>query len=149
MLSGPVTTDEPNDTATAAMTVHTLQIGLSDEPLDKTLRAFSELEAFGVQPLKDETRDSLLHTIELKEGRYQVFLPWKEFHQPLPDNKDLSLCRLNGLLQRLRRNPTILEEYNTIIQDQLAAGIIERVEHFEQDTLLTTSCCSEGRQGHQ
>ena len=101
MLSGPVTNDEADDTATAVMTVHTLQIGSSEDQLDKTLKSFWELESFGVEPLEDKTYDHLIHTVELKEGRYEVSLPWKEFHQPLPDNYDLSLHRLTGLLQRL------------------------------------------------
>ena len=97
VLSGPVTTDESEDTMTAAMTVHTLQIGSCDDQLEKTLRSFWELESFGVvEPLKDEPFEQI-HSIELKEGRYEVSLPWKEFHQPLTDNYELSLCRLKGL----------------------------------------------------
>ena len=44
VLSGPVITDETDDTVTAAMTVHMLQIGSCDDQLDRTLRSFWELE---------------------------------------------------------------------------------------------------------
>ena len=54
-------------------------------------------------------------------------LPWKEFHKPLPDHYQLSLKRIWGLLRRLRQNPSALQEYNHIIQDQLKKGIIEPV----------------------
>ena len=57
-------------------------------------------------------------------------MPWKEFHQPLPHNYDLSLKRLKRLLQRLRRDPRILEEYSAIIQDQLDKGVIEIVKEI-------------------
>ena len=68
VLSGPVTNNEADDT-------HTLQIGSSEEQLDKTLKSFWELESFGVEPLEDKSYDHLIHTVELKEGRYEVSLP--------------------------------------------------------------------------
>ena len=79
MLSGLVTNDEADDTATVVMTVHTLQIGSSEDQLDKTLKLFWELESFGVESPQDKTHDHLIHTVELKEGRYKVSLPWKDF----------------------------------------------------------------------
>jgi len=128
VLSGPVATDDTEKTAIAVMSVHTLQVGVCDDQLDETLRSFWELESFGVQPLKDQIRENLIHMIEFKEGRYEFSLPWKEFHPPLPDNYDLSLHRLKSLLQRMRRDPQILEEYSTIIQDQFTTGIIEMAD---------------------
>ena len=53
-------------------------------------------------------------------------LLWEEFHKPLPDNYDLS--SLKGLLWRLQDDSKILDEYSTIIQDQLNAGIIVTVD---------------------
>jgi len=132
VLSGPVATDDAENTATAVMSVHTLQVGVCDDQLDKTLCSFWELESFGVQSLKDQTREDLIHTIEFKEERYEISLHWKEFHPPLPDNYDLSLCRLKDLLQRMCHDPQILEEYSTIIQDQLTAGIIEMVDQTDK-----------------
>ena len=58
----------------------------------------------------------------------KVSLPWKEFHEPLPDNYQLSLKRLQGLLCRLRQDPAILKEYDRTIKDQLEKGIIETVQ---------------------
>ena len=62
-----------------------------------------------------------------QDGRYKVFLPWKEFHEPLPDNYLLSVKRLRGLLNRLRHDPTMMREHDKTIQDQVARGIIEMV----------------------
>ena len=67
----------------------------------------------------------------MKDDRYEVSLPWREFHQLLPDNYTLSLRRLKGLLQRLRQDPRILQEYSTIIQDQIDKDIIKRVEQHD------------------
>ena len=49
----------------------------------------------------------------------------------LPDNYQLSLKRLYGLLRRLRQDPEILQEYNSIIQKQLHDRIVQKVENTE------------------
>lgn len=49
----------------------------------------------------------------------------------LPDNYDLSQKRPIGLLKRLRQNPQILHEYDSVIKDQLNRGIVEIVEQTE------------------
>jgi len=131
VLSGPVTATEADDNITTIMTVHTLQIYSSDEQLDQTLSSFWELESLGVEPLNSMSNNKLTHTVELKEGCYEVSLPWKEFHQPLTDNYDLSAWRPKGLLQRLCRDSKTLEEYSKIIRDHLNAGIIEVVEQLD------------------
>ena len=71
--------------------------------------------------------DEFVETVTFMDGRYQVSLPWKEFHNPLPNHYQLSLSRLRGLLQRLKQTPLILQEYDRIIKDQLKKGIVEPV----------------------
>ena len=44
----------------------------------------------------------------------------------LPDNYQLWL---HGLLCRLRQDPTVLEQYDSIIQDQIVQGIVQPVEN--------------------
>ena len=61
------------------------------------------------------------------DGRYQVSLPWREYHESLPTNHELSLKRLHGLLRRLRQQPEVLAEYDKILREQIAKGIVERV----------------------
>ena len=58
-----------------------------------------------------------------------ISLPWREYHEQLPDNYGLSLKRLQGLLRRLKQTPAILQEYDAIIRDQLSKGIVEKVNH--------------------
>ena len=70
-----------------------------------------------------------MSNVALRNGRYEVALPWREYHEPLPDNYNLSLKRLQGLLQRLKHTPAILQEYDAIIRDHLSKGIVERVSH--------------------
>ena len=111
VLSGPVNAREDDNSCSTALTVHTLQVNVaSDKKLDETLRSFWELESMRVEPVIDVTYDPNppIHAIKLKDRRYEVSLPWKEYHQPLPDNYDLSLRRLKGLLQKLRHDPDTL-----------------------------------------
>ena len=74
--------------------------------------------------------------IKVKNGRYQVSLPWKDVHSPLPDNYQLALKRLRGLRHHLLQQPALLKEYDAIIQDQVKQGIVEVIT----DPTPTDSC---------
>lgn len=79
----------------------------------------------------------LLKRISFQDGRYSVHLPWKEYHKLLLDNYENSVVRLSSQLKQLRRDPEVLGEYNSIIEDQLRSGIIERLD--------TTECPAVGK----
>ena len=76
--------------------------------------------------------------IIFKGNRYEVSLPWKQFHPELPDHYDLSVKRLIGLLRRLNGNPEVLQQYDAIIQDQIKKGVVEYVDSKEipEDVLV-------------
>ena len=46
----------------------------------------------------------------------------------LTDNYSPSKSRLVSLLSRLRNDPRVLKEYHAVIQEQVNAGVVERVE---------------------
>ena len=127
VLSGPT---QPTDPTVSLIATHTLHVGnVSNRELNDTLKLFWDLESMGIQPLSnDPVSDYFTNTVRMVDGRYEVSLPWQESHEPLPDNIALSRRRLHGLLQRLKREPDILHEYNTIISEQLEKGIVEVVE---------------------
>lgn len=62
------------------------------------------------------------------EGWYEGSLRWKGNHPPLLNNETGSLKRLNALTKRLEKQPGMLERYDSVIQDQLAQGIVEHVK---------------------
>ena len=66
-----------------------------------------------------------------EEGWYETGLPWKGNHPPLPNNKEGSLRRLASLVRKLEKTKTI-GDYNAIIQEQLADGIVERAPNTVQ-----------------
>ena len=100
---------EPKKLVISLVNTHTLQVeGITNRELDETLRSFWELESLGIEKASnDPTSDHFSSTLQ-KDGRYGVSLPWREHHDNLPYNFDLSLRRLHGLLKQLQQNPEIL-----------------------------------------
>ena len=88
------------------------------ENLDETLRTFWDLETYGIRSDEQSVLEEFSQKIQFKEGGYEVRLPWKDSHSPLPTNYDLSLKRLLGLLCRLKEHPRVLQEYSSTIQSQ-------------------------------
>ena len=86
ILSGPTAVKGPNQCSTNLVTTHVLRIDAQPDPLNNQLRAFWELESLGINPNEKNMYDDSSSNIKLKEGRYEVSLPWKHFHQSLPDN---------------------------------------------------------------
>jgi hypothetical protein len=66
-------------------------------------------------------------------------LPLKEKHDILPDNYDLSLACLDSQVKRLREEPSLFEEYNQILKEQLSQGIVEKVEDSNEDSVPGTT----------
>ncbi|XP_053390171.1 uncharacterized protein LOC123560839 [Mercenaria mercenaria] len=60
---------------------------------------------------------------------YFVTWPWKEENPELPENRHLAFSRLKSNIARMKNKPEILEKYNTVIQEQLSKGVIEKVDN--------------------
>ena len=86
-------------------------LGLTDEP--------------DVQGLFHEDFKNQLQRLD--DGTYLTWLPWK-LHQPapLPVNKGLTLKRLQSTTRKLERMEK-LNEYHTVMEQQLEEGILELV----------------------
>ena len=65
--------------------------------------------------------------VQCEDGRYETGLLWKPGHVTLPSNNSNSLARLSSLLRKLKTDPSKLQAYHGIIQEQIAEGIVERV----------------------
>ena len=68
------------------------------------------------QSVYEDFKDQLSRS---EEGWYETGLLWKVGHPPLPTNKKGSLGRLLTLLRRLKRQPTLYEDYHGVIQEYL------------------------------
>ena len=67
--------------------------------------------------------------IDVKQNgdRYEVKLPWKEDFHPSSTGYQLCESQLRSLHHRLHKDPSLLSEYDKIIQRQLKAGIVEEL----------------------
>ncbi|XP_028394878.1 uncharacterized protein LOC114519022 [Dendronephthya gigantea] len=63
--------------------------------------------------------------IQREDGKYETALPWKAGHSQLPTNLNVARSRFKSLQKRLERQPTLLETYHQIIEDQVEQGIVE------------------------
>lgn len=64
--------------------------------------------------------------------RYVVHLQFKALNEILPDNYLISRKCLNNLLEKLKGNKHLKEEYANIIDEYVKAGIIEEVQQKKQ-----------------
>ena len=132
VLSGPADVGMESVVYLSTHTLHTFTHSLTaGTNLDTQLMKFWDLETLGIQRNEPYVYEEFTEMITFKDGRYEVHLPWKEPRPPLEDHYQLSLDRLNSLLRRLRKTPELLREYNAVIQEQLAKGIVELVPESE------------------
>ena len=118
VLSGPASAQDSVQCSMNLITTHVLRADTQmpdTTGLDAQLRSIWELESLGIHEVEKTLYDDFSSNITFQDGCYKVSLPWKEFHEPLPDNYYLSLKRLRGLLHRLKQNPEILKEYDSTI----------------------------------
>ena len=86
------------------------------------------IDVLGVEDRKEfdqeEVRkDFLENVVQLKNGRYQIKLPWID--EKIPSNTDevQSKLRLYNLFRRMKDETS--KDYDAMIKEQLALGIIE------------------------
>lgn len=73
-----------------------------------------------------------MDNITFNGSRYSVKLPWKEGRDSLDSNYELSLAHMKGQVKKLRKEPEVLQEYDSVIKCQLVSGVIERVAELEE-----------------
>lgn len=99
------------------------QIGISTDSLNEEENERKALQNF-------------YENVEVKDGRYAVSWPWKQYPPNLPDNYGLAVGRLRSFLRAYRDSPELLKKYDEIFREQERTGIIERVT---EDNIITTN----------
>ena len=89
--------------------------------------------AIGIQETKEYVSQPKEEFVSVKHNgeRYEIELPWKNDCLPIPGNLNLCHNRLKSMHYKLNKTPEVLKEYDDIIQEQLASGIIEKVPNPE------------------
>ena len=98
-----------------------------DKSMEQRVNDLYELEALGIIEL-DSVHETFIKDIKFKNNHHTVKLSWREYYDVLPDNVDLSAGRIISTLKRLQKDPSLLAEYDYIIQNQLNSGIIEEAK---------------------
>ena len=76
--------------------------------------ATTNLESLGINM---EIYDKFRHDVVYEKGRYQVKLPFKDHHDILHDNLDLSVVRLKGQWNKFKRDESLFICYNDIFTE--------------------------------
>ena len=92
-----------------------MQVTVDKASLDREVSRLWDVESLGIKSC-DEVHESFENEIQFLEGRYD----------PLPSNFANSLSRMKSQLKRLNR------EQDSIIKEQLSAGVIEKVSKLEE-----------------
>ena len=103
-----------------------------EEPESLDVQRLWDLETLGIREITDQVHVSFENNISFNGSRYSVCLPWKEGHPELPTNNGTSLYRLKTQMRRLEmKDPNIPKKYGNITEEQLRAGVIEKVAELE------------------
>ncbi|XP_011858502.1 PREDICTED: uncharacterized protein LOC105556050 [Vollenhovia emeryi] len=82
---------------------------------------------------QEQVKDYFRQTVTVNNaGRYEVYLPWKESHPPLSDNKEIAVKRLEMSIKRLKSD-NLFEDYCRVLEEWAEEGIIEPVPPTEVD----------------
>lgn len=100
-----------------------------------TLDDLWNLETLGVKDEPNPATDDYAieqfnKTVTKVDDRYYVTFPWKSGTEKMPTNENLALKKMKNLVARYkaRNQHEVLKQYDKIIKEQLAKGIIEEVK---------------------
>ena len=128
VLSGPM--KGFRDDSQISVNLVSQVIPRDNRELEDGVRKLWDLETLGIRE-ENEIHEALKDGILFNGERYEVSLPWKEGHGPLPNNYRNSLKRLKGQIERLQNEPDVLRAYDAVIKEQAALGVVERVPELE------------------
>ena len=91
---------------------------------------FNELNKINNPCLSQEDKlalDVMNDTSELKNGRYEIALPWKKSSPDMPNNKSIAERRLHLLKKRFDKDQVLWKKYSEFIDNLLKQGHARKV----------------------
>jgi hypothetical protein len=107
----------------------------SDHGLNEQFRKYCDMEfndssfdnQLGMSVEDSRALGMMEGSVQLKDGHYEVALPWRNFPPCLPNNRSLAEHRLNLLKKRLVKNPDLLSKYAEFMDNMLDKGYARKV----------------------
>ncbi|XP_057297390.1 uncharacterized protein LOC130627797 [Hydractinia symbiolongicarpus] len=123
IVSGRIGSRKRSRSAVLVANVLKIRAEFVEDKLDNQLEKFWSFENAGIekQPAVKNFCENVKFSAQTK--RYEVRL----LYDVLPDNYCVSLKRLESLRHKLKNNPLLLRNYNSMLKEQPEQGIIERV----------------------
>nr|CAD2193831.1 unnamed protein product [Meloidogyne enterolobii] len=111
---------------------------INDREAYENLATFFGLHSIGMDDTmlpedKDEVMQNFKKNLTFVDGRYQISLPFNSQIHALPTNYRHAKMRLSSTLKKLRQINAI-DQYQAILDDQLAKGVIEVVKNPNEST---------------
>ena len=128
-----------NTHAHMTRTYRTGQVNVNDT--NNLLRKSWELDAIGIRDnsiramTKDETKamETAQSTQVLKDGRYEIGIPWKEGEPEFKNNFEMALSSLCNLETSLLKKPEIASAYCEIIKDYVDKEYVRKVPMKDEE----------------
>ena len=132
MLSGFIVDDEKVNNSSNC--VHVLNVDVNNDnlmsmeeniSLNGKVENFWNLDTLGI--VNNEKSVYYINEEKLKvvDGRYEVSLPFKNYHPIIGDNYSHCAKRLKSMKGKLNKSPLLLKRYNDIIMSQCREGIVD------------------------
>ena len=132
VLCGPIENSQSNITSNNIVSTHFMRVEAefinSDFISNQNIRnCFDSMK----RSKNEEVLGNFNSSVNLKDGRYAVSFPFKEFHQELGDNYLTSKGRLKNLFKKFKENEELLFGTDKIINEQKNLNIVEKVTDYE------------------
>lgn len=109
---------------------------IMDDQLQEQVQRFWQLDhALGDESEKlgdsvedKKARSIMEETISLKDGHYEMGLPWRQFPPSLPNNHKMAESRLQSLKRRLEKDNNLHQKYTATMTDYLTKGFAKEVD---------------------
>ena len=133
MLSGFIADDEKVNNSSNC--VHVLNVDVNNDnlmsmeeniSLSEKVENFWNLDTLGIVNNEKSVYD--INEVKVVDGRYELSLPFKNYHPIIGDNYSHCVKRLKSMKGKLNKSPLLLKRYNDIIMSQCREGIVEQVD---------------------
>jgi hypothetical protein len=141
-INGPLGDSEAQSDNTSCVSAF-IQADI-DMRLDVQVERFWKVDSWETAPEKIQMSLEDIEVLQkwdqvacLKDGHYELPIPFKFNPPELPDNRKLAERRLGALGRRLCKHPRLFEQYKSAVDDLLQKGFAEQVsdEHGTPDVV--------------